>query len=53
MTSTESNLPNAAEDPADAARAAILQMAQSARANGEIYNAIHLYNHLLQEYPNT
>ncbi|MGZ3664554.1 MAG: hypothetical protein ACXWQR_20105 [Ktedonobacterales bacterium] len=53
MTSGASNLPDAAQDPAAAARAAILQLAQRARANGEIYSAVHLYDHLLQEYPRT
>lgn len=53
MTSGGSNLPSAAQDPAGAARAAMLQLAQSARANGQIYSAVHIYEHLLHEYPNT
>lgn len=39
--------------PNPAARAAILRLAQDAQARGQIYHAIHAYNHLLGQYPAT
>lgn len=53
MTPDLSNSFGATPDAAGAARAAMLRMAQSAQANGQIYHAIHAYNHLLEQYPST
>ncbi len=53
MASGQPDLPNALQDPAGAARTAMIQMAQSAQANGQIYHAVHIYDHLLEDYPNT
>ncbi len=53
MAAGLSNIGNVMQNPVGAARAAMLRMAQSAQANGQVYHAIHTYNHLLEEYPNT
>lgn len=53
MTSGPPDLFNATQDAAGAARAAMLRMARSAQANGQIYHAIHGYNRLLEQYPST
>lgn len=53
MTSVQPNLSDALQDPAGIARTAMLEMAQSAQANGQIYHAVHIYDHLLEDYPHT
>ena len=40
-------------DAGAAARGAILRLARDAQAKGMFYQAIHAYNHLLEQYPAT
>lgn len=53
MTSGSSGLHDATKEPAHVARAAMLQMARSAQASGQVYHAVHIYDHLLEDFPNT
>lgn len=53
MTNGVSGQFKATGDPASDARAAMLRMAQSAQAKGLVYHAIHAYNHLMENYPQT
>ena len=40
-------------DPGTLARTQLLRMARSAQAQGLVYEAIHTYYHLMDQYPRT